>query len=143
MTENLKVHFVELMQEEYDKSVAHSASTLYYCQDTKKMYKGDLEYGASGNNDFVVNYTVNDGIITADKPLSEIKAAYDAGKHISAFFNGCEYTVANTPTTSNIYYARLGEVAMGGNEPTSVKCDVLLHTSNNSVNNYIKTIALS
>lgn len=56
MTENPKVHFVELLQEEYDNSVAHSASTLYYCSDTKKVYKGDVMYGAGGNNDFVVTY---------------------------------------------------------------------------------------
>lgn len=85
MTENPKVHFVELLQEEYDNSVAHSASTLYYCSDTKKVYKGDVMYGAGGNNDFVVTYTEDNGTITADKTFEEIKAAYNTGKHISAF----------------------------------------------------------
>ena len=53
MTENPEVHFVELSQEEYNNAAGHSDSTLYYCPDSQKVYKGDVMYGAG---DFVVTY---------------------------------------------------------------------------------------
>lgn len=44
-----------------------------------------LEIGGGGNNDFVVNYSSDDGeTYTADKTFADISAAYSAGKNIKA-----------------------------------------------------------
>ena len=119
-----KVHFVEQTQAEYDTSLAHSSSTIYFCTDTKKIYKGDDEYCASsGGGNFVVTYTENSGTYTADKTYAEISAAIEAGKNISAvcdksYFELVEYAAADdtvifvgfdvgssqTPTILRIYH---------------------------------------
>lgn len=79
MTENPEVHFVELSQEEYNNTAGHSDSTLYYCPDSQKVYKGDVMYGAG---DFVVTYhaLIGEAGYVADKTYSEITSAIAAHK---------------------------------------------------------------
>lgn len=48
----------------------------------------ELEIGGGGNNDFVVNYTMGESGLVADKTFAEISAAYESNKIVRANASG-------------------------------------------------------
>ena len=127
MAENPQVHFVELSQEEYDNAVGHSDSTLYYCPDSQKVYKGDVMYGAG---DFVVTYhqPVGGAGYVADKTYSEITAAVNAGKNVKAYYSDNVYTFSHYSSEGVEFFA-----AWGGRIGGSAKVSVLTHQPNGTI----------
>ena len=127
MAENPEVHFVELPQEEYDNAIGHSDSTLYYCPDSQKVYKGDVMYGAG---DFVVTYDrpVGGAGYVADKTYSEITAAIEAHKNVKAYYSDNVYTFSHYWSEGVEFFA-----AWGGRIGGSVKVSVLTHQPNGTI----------
>ncbi len=129
MAENPEVHFVELPQEEYDNAIGHSDSTLYYCPDSQKVYKGDVMYGAG---DFVVTYTSEStsqgSKYVADKTYSEITAAIAAHKNVKAYYSDNLYTFSHCWSEGVEFFA-----AWGGRIGGSAKVSVLTHQPNGTI----------
>ena len=102
-----KVHFVKQTQREYDSSLKHSPSTLYFTTDTNKMYLGDNEIGGGNSSEFVVMYAYDrwgDPQWTSTKSVAELDSAYAQGKSIKAIidYNGYVYTVCDMKYTGDV-----------------------------------------
>lgn len=127
MAENPQVHFVELSQEEYDNAIGHADSTLYYCPDSQKVYKGDVMYGAG---DFVVTYHQPGGEAryVADKTYSEITSAIRAHKNVRAYYGDTLYTFSHYWSEGVEFFA-----AIGGRIGGPAKVSVLTHQPNGTI----------
>ena len=68
------------------KDAAGNTTIMYPITNTDNV--DGLDEAIAATKPFIVTVIADGGSYTADKTLTEIKAAYDAGRHCCCFFNG-------------------------------------------------------